>query len=93
VRRYTKRTMTKALTEAGLEVVEVRYANSLGLLCYYAFTSLLKKRPSTGGTMSFYDRLVVPMVRLFERAIGDRPPFGQSVVAVARVKEEGDRTC
>jgi hypothetical protein len=92
VRRYTKRTMTKALTDAGLEVVEVRYANSLGLLCYYAFTSLLKKQPSTGGTMSFYDRMVVPLVRLLERAIGDRPPFGQSVVAVARVKEEGDRT-
>ncbi len=91
VRRYTKRTMTRALAEAGLQVVEVRYANSLGLICYYAFTSLLKKQPSTGGTMSFYDRLVVPLVRFFERLIGDRPPFGQSVVAVARVKEEGDR--
>jgi hypothetical protein len=90
VRRYTKRTMRKALTDAGLEVVEVRYANSLGLLCYYAFTSLLKKQPSTGGTMSFYDRLVVPVVRLLEKAIGDRPPFGQSVFAVARVKEDAE---
>ncbi len=91
VRRYTKRTMTKALNDAGLDIVEVRYANSLGLICYYAFTSLLKKQPSTGGTMSFYDRLVVPAVRLFERLIGDRPPFGQSVVAIARVREEDDR--
>src|SRR6266704_5965012 len=90
VRRYTKRSMRRALTDAGLEVVEVRYANSLGLVCYYAFTSLLKKQPSTGGTMTFYDRLVVPVVRLFERIIGDRPPFGQSVVAVARVKEDTD---
>ena len=92
VRRYTKRSMRKALADAGLEAVDVRYANSVGLLCYYAFTSLLKKQPSTGGTMSFYDRLVVPVVRLLERLIGDRPPFGQSVVAVARVKEEGDQT-
>jgi len=90
VRRYTKRSMRKALTDAGLEVVSVRYANSLGLVCYYAFTSLLKKQPSTGGTMAFYDRLVVPVVRLLERAIGDRPPFGQSVVAVARVKEDAE---
>src|SRR5262249_61503785 len=52
--------------------------------------SLLRKQPSTGGTMSFYDRLVVPVVRMLERVIGDRPPFGQSVVAVARVKEQGD---
>ncbi len=89
VRRYTKRSMTKALTEAGLEVVQVRYANSLGLICYYAFTSLLKKQPSTGGTISFYDNLVVPVVRGIERLIG-RPPFGQSVIAVARVKEEAE---
>jgi SAM-dependent methyltransferase len=84
VRRYTKRSMTVALAEAGLEVVDVRYANSLGLVCYYAFTSLLRKQPSTGGTMTFYDRLVVPVVRFAERVI-KRPPFGQSVIAVARV--------
>jgi hypothetical protein len=40
--------------------------------------------------MSFYDRLVVPVVRFLERLVGDRPPFGQSVVAVARVKEEAE---
>jgi ubiquinone/menaquinone biosynthesis C-methylase UbiE len=90
VRRYTKRSMRKALAGAGLEAVEIRYANSIGLLCYYAFTSVLKKQPSTGGTMSFYDRLLVPVVRFLERLIGDRPPFGQSVVAVARVREEAD---
>jgi SAM-dependent methyltransferase len=87
VRRYTRRSMTRALTDAGLQVVDVRYANSLGLLCYYAFTSMLKRQPSTGGTISVYDRLVVPVVRRIERLIR-RPPFGQSVVAVARVKEE-----
>jgi SAM-dependent methyltransferase len=87
VRRYTKRSMTAALRAAGLDVVQVRYANSLGLLCYYAFTSLLRRQPSTGGTISFYDRLLVPAVVALERLIG-RPPFGQSVVAVARAKEE-----
>jgi hypothetical protein len=86
VRRYTKRSMTKAMTDAGLEPVEVRYANSLGLICYYAFTSLLRGQPSTGGTMMIYDRLVVPVVRFAERMMRDRPPFGQSVIAVARVK-------
>ena len=86
VRRYTKRTMSQALTDAGLEIVSVRYANSLGLMCYYAFTSLLRKQPSTGGTMAIYDRLVVPVVRFIERVIG-HPPFGQSVVAVARVPQ------
>jgi SAM-dependent methyltransferase len=89
VRRYTKRSMRKALTDAGLAVVDVRYANSLGLICYYAFTSVLRRQPSTGGTISFYDRLVVPAVRFLERLVG-RPPFGQSVVAIARVMEDAD---
>jgi methyltransferase family protein len=89
VRRYTKRTMRHALTAAGLDVVSIQYANSIGLICYYLFTSVLKKQPSTGGTMTFYDRLVVPVVRAVERFIR-RPPFGQSVVAVARVREDAD---
>jgi SAM-dependent methyltransferase len=90
VRRYTRRSMSKALTDAGLEVVHVRYANSLGLICYYAFTSVLKRQPRIGGTISFYDRLVVPVVRFAERLVR-RPPFGQSVVAIARVLEEPEQ--
>ena len=90
VRRYTRRSMSKALRDAGLEVVDVRYANSLGLICYYAFTSVLKRQPKTGGTISFYDRLLVPVVRFAERLVG-RPPFGQSVVAIARVPEEPEQ--
>src|SRR5260370_18410740 len=89
VRRYTRRSMRRALADAGLEAVDVRYANSVGLVCYYAFTSLLKKQPSTGGTMSFYDRLVVPLVRFLQRGIGDPPPFRQSGVAARRAKERG----
>jgi len=90
VRRYTKRSMSAALTAAGLEVVDVRYANSLGLICYFAFTSMLKRQPKIGGTISFYDRLLVPVIRFLERLVG-RPPFGQSVVAVARVREEAEQ--
>jgi ubiquinone/menaquinone biosynthesis C-methylase UbiE len=84
VRRYTKRSMRRALAAAGLDAVSIRYANSLGLICYYAFTSVLRKQPSAGWTITAYDRLVVPVVRFIERLIG-RPPFGQSVLAIARV--------
>jgi ubiquinone/menaquinone biosynthesis C-methylase UbiE len=87
VRRYTRRSMRAALVAAGLQPQTVRYANSLGLICYYTFTSLLRKAPSPGATMTVYDRLVVPLVRQLERAV--RPPFGQSVLAVARVPQDG----
>ena len=82
VRRYSRASMREALTAAGLEIVSVRYANSLGLLCYYGFTSLLGKAPAPGPVMTCYDTVAVPVVRAIERFA--RPPFGQSVVAVAR---------
>jgi hypothetical protein len=85
VRRYTARGMGTALIGAGLEAVDLRYANSLGLICYYVFTSLLRRQPATGGTMTFYDRVMVPVVHSVERLVR-RPTFGQSVVAVARVR-------
>jgi ubiquinone/menaquinone biosynthesis C-methylase UbiE len=90
VRRYTKRSMRAALASAGVEAVTVRYANSIGLLCYYVFTSLLRRTPAQGSTMTLYDRLVVPVVRFIERIIV-RPPFGQSVLAIARVPADGDQ--
>lgn len=37
--------------------------------------------------MTFYDRRLVPVVRFAERLI-KRPPFGQSVVAVAGVRSQ-----
>jgi hypothetical protein len=82
VRRYTRKTMRAAMTEAGLEIVKLHYANSLGLIGYYVSTSLLKQTPGPGPMVKFYDTLVAPVTRLVERVI--RPPFGQSVVAIGR---------
>jgi ubiquinone/menaquinone biosynthesis C-methylase UbiE len=83
VRRYTKKTMRAALTEAGLEVERVQYANALGLIGYYAATSLFKLTPKEGAMVKVYDRFVLPATKAAESIV--RPPFGQSVFAVARV--------
>jgi ubiquinone/menaquinone biosynthesis C-methylase UbiE len=83
VRRYTKKTMRAALTEAGLEVERVQYANALGLIGYYAATSVFKLTPKEGAMVKVYDRLVLPATKAAESIV--RPPFGQSVFAVARV--------
>jgi 2-polyprenyl-3-methyl-5-hydroxy-6-metoxy-1,4-benzoquinol methylase len=82
VRRYTKKTMRAALTEAGLEVERVQYANALGLLGYYMATSVFKLTPKEGAMVKVYDRLVLPVTKGVESIV--RPPFGQSVFAVAR---------
>ncbi|MCP2325338.1 ubiquinone/menaquinone biosynthesis C-methylase UbiE [Hamadaea flava] len=82
VRRYTKATMAAAMTEAGLHVERLQYANALGLIGYYVTTSLLRMAPKEGRLVSFYDRLVLPLTKAAEQRV--RPPFGQSVFAVAR---------
>jgi 2-polyprenyl-3-methyl-5-hydroxy-6-metoxy-1,4-benzoquinol methylase len=82
VRRYTKKTMRAALTEAGLEVEKIQYANALGLIGYYMATSVFKLTPKEGAMVKVYDKLVLPVTKAAESII--RPPFGQSVFAVAR---------
>jgi SAM-dependent methyltransferase len=85
VRRYTRRTMAEALHAAGLRIERLQYANALGLLGYYMATSVFKLVPAEGPMVKFYDRFVLPLTKGAERLV--RPPFGQSVFAVARVPE------
>jgi hypothetical protein len=82
VRRYTKKTMRAAMDAAGLTIERLHYANSLGLIGYYVSTCVLKQMPGPGPMVKFYDTTVAPLTRLMERAV--RPPFGQSVIAIAR---------
>ena len=83
VRRYTKKTMRAALTEAGLTVEKLHYANALGLIGYYTATSIFKLAPKEGPMVKIYDSLVLPVTKAMEKVV--RPPFGQSVFAVAKV--------
>ncbi|ROT33517.1 class I SAM-dependent methyltransferase [Micromonospora sp. HM5-17] len=83
VRRYTKKTLRAALEEAGLEVEILHYANALGLIGYYMATNVFRLMPKEGPMVKLYDTLVLPVTKAAERVI--RPPFGQSVFAVARV--------
>ncbi|GGM57788.1 hypothetical protein GCM10007977_069280 [Dactylosporangium sucinum] len=82
VRRYTRKTMRAALLAADLRIERLHYANSLGLIGYYVSTCLLRQLPGPGPMVKFYDTTVAPVTRLMERVV--RPPFGQSVVAIAR---------
>jgi SAM-dependent methyltransferase len=83
VRRYTKKTMRAAMEEAGLEVETLHYANALGLIGYYMATNVFRLMPKEGPMVKVYDTLVLPVTKAAERIV--RPPFGQSVFAVARV--------
>jgi ubiquinone/menaquinone biosynthesis C-methylase UbiE len=82
VRRYTKKTMRAAMTEAGLEIEKLHYANALGLVGYYMATSVFKLTPKEGPMVKIYDTTVLPVTKAIEKVV--RPPFGQSVFVVAR---------
>jgi hypothetical protein len=83
VRRYTRPTLGKALTEAGLVVRELHYVNMPGLLAWVVGMRLLRMTPGDGRALTLWDALVVPTARRWEER--HRPPFGQSVFAVAEV--------
>lgn len=83
VRRYTKKSLRAAMTEAGLVVERIHYANALGLIGYYMATSVFRLMPKEGPMVKLYDTFVLPVTKAIEQVI--RPPFGQSVFAVARV--------
>jgi SAM-dependent methyltransferase len=81
-RRYRVAGLRTALEEAGLRVERIHYVNSLGLLAWFVGMRVLRMTPKEGSVLTVWDRRVVPLLRTIERR--GRPPFGQSVFAVAR---------
>lgn len=82
-RRYRRRGLKQRLEAAGLEPVTVHYVNAVGLFGWIVMVRLLRGRPRDGVALQLFDRIVVPILRRIERRW--HPPFGQSVLAVARV--------
>ncbi len=85
VRRYTPATLASAIRRAGLRAESVRPVNLLGGLAWWAAMRMGRSRTPNSGAVGLYDRLVVPATRVLDRLLPS--PFGQSVLAVARVPE------
>jgi SAM-dependent methyltransferase len=83
VRRYTPRTLTASFVAAGLDPVDVRPVNLLGGIAWWATVRRAGVGSPNPRLVSVYDRFVVPVTRTLERRVV--PPFGQSVLGVARV--------
>lgn len=87
-RRYRRRSLTNAMTAAGLHPESVRYVNVVGFFGWLVMMRLLRGRPGAGPLLTMFDRAIVPVMRRVEAAIP--PPFGQSLLAVARVGHGSD---
>jgi SAM-dependent methyltransferase len=82
-RRYHKKELVKLVEGAGFEVEKARYFDFAGIIPWYLNFVLLKNSFSAG-SVSLYDRVVVPPMRLVEKVL--RPPIGKNVLLVARKK-------
>lgn len=83
-RRYTRRTLGAALAAAGLHTERLQYVNSVGLISWFLLMRCARMIPRDTAALRCYDATVIRSVARIERRL--RPPFGQSVFAVARTE-------
>jgi SAM-dependent methyltransferase len=85
VTRYTPATLATSVTAAGLEIESNKPINFLGGIAWWAAV----RRGGAGypdpRLVKIYDRTVIPTTRMIEKLV--RPPFGQTVLCVARVPD------
>jgi hypothetical protein len=79
-RRYSKRTLSRAFHDAGLELTMLRYTNPIGLLGWMYNSRISKARVHSLSQVRLFERLVAPWALPLERAI--TPPIGLSLMAV-----------
>jgi len=80
-RRYSREGLRRIVEHAGFEVVSARYFDVAGVLPWYVYFTLMG-RSMGKGSVSLYDRWVVPPMRLVESVVP--PPLGKNVLLVGR---------
>jgi SAM-dependent methyltransferase len=83
VRRYRPADLRRAVLTAGLRVEVLQPVNLLGGLAWWAAVRTGRTSNANPKLVRAYDRVVIPLERALERVV--RPPFGQSLLCVARV--------
>ena len=86
-RRYTRSDLRDLLPRAGFRVIRLDYFNSLGYFAWWFNFCLLKKMVFETAKVKLYDRYLFPVVHALEKTVM-RPPFGQSLLAVAEMDDK-----
>ena len=81
-RRYARPQLRQKLSQAGFQIVRLDYFNCIGYFAWWFNFCLLKKRRFDISSVLVFDRVIFPLAHSLERHI-IRPPFGQSLLAVA----------
>ena len=84
-RRYVKEDLIEKLEKARFEVVHIRYYNFVGYFAWWLNFCVLRRRHFDPASVSFFDRVIFPKVHWWETKVA-KPSFGQSLLAIAKVK-------
>lgn len=80
-RRYHKKALVKLVEETGFRVEKAYYFDVAGIIPWYVNFVLLKNS-FKAGSVTLYDKLLIPPMRRFEKMI--RPPIGKNILLAAR---------
>jgi SAM-dependent methyltransferase len=83
-RRYTRPELRRKLESAGFTIDRLTYFNWVGYFAWWFNFCVLKRQKFEVAKVRAFDRLIFPIVHTVESSL-IRPPFGQSLLAIARV--------
>jgi SAM-dependent methyltransferase len=87
-RRYTKKSLSKALKEAGFTVTAKRYVNAPSVPIWFVFSRLMGMDPGAGWSRRAWDKYLIPVVRRVEAVV--KPPFGLTMLMVGTKGQASD---
>ncbi len=82
-RRYDKARLRDVISDAGFEIVELRYIEVAGVFPYWLMYRLLNRQTLSPMSSGVFDRMVVPVSMLVQRLVPS-PPIGKNLLAIAR---------
>lgn len=85
-RRYTISSLRSSLDQAGYQIEHISWMNLPGIFGWLLNGHILRRKEESREQIMFYDRVVVPWLRVFESIV--RPPIGLSLVCVAKTIPE-----
>ena len=83
-RRYSKRSLGRAFSSAGLDLVTMKYTNPIGLLGWMYNAHISRTTEHTPEQVRLFERFVAPWALPLERLVS--PPLGLSLFAVGRLR-------
>jgi SAM-dependent methyltransferase len=81
-RRYNKASLSGKLRTAGFQILRLSYFNLPGIVGWFFASRVLRRKTLKSQYVRLYDRWIIPWVSRLEGRW--EPPFGQSLIAVAR---------